>query len=159
MRPIGSPAALERRRGRAIGLLEDGRAPVDVARIVGVDRRSVRRWKASYRDEGTEALKAKPVPGRPSRLDEKSKVRLEKMLLRGARAAGFPTDLWTCSRVARVIRQRFGVRYHVDYIGPVLRSMGWSPKKPVRRAVERDEEEIQRWVREDWPRAKKKPRG
>jgi len=78
MRPIGSPAALERRRGRAIALLEDGRAPVDVAQIVGVDRRSVRRWKAAYRDEGREALKAKAVPGRPSRMDEKSKVRLEK---------------------------------------------------------------------------------
>ena len=41
MRPVGTARQLERRRQRAIALLEDGRPPVDVARLVGVDRRSV----------------------------------------------------------------------------------------------------------------------
>jgi transposase len=159
MRPPGSPGELERRRRRAIALLKEGYQPVEVARMVGVDRRSVRRWSAFYRQRGERALAAKAAPGRPPKLTAQDKARLERRLFRGAKAAGFPTDLWTCPRVAELLRSRFGVRYHVDYIGPLLHSLGWTPKKPERRAIERDEEAIQRWVKQQWPRIKKKPRG
>jgi transposase len=156
MRPSGSPEELERRRRRAIALLQQGLAPVDVARHVGVDRRSVRRWRASHARAGPIGVGAKPAPGRPPKLDARRRARLERVLLRGAEAAGFTTPLWTCPRVADLIRREFGVRYHVDHIGRVLRTLGWSPQKPERRARERDEAAIQRWVKVDWPRLKKK---
>lgn len=159
MRPHGSPEELERRRKRAIELLREGLPPVEVARMVGVDRRSVRRWKAAHRQGGAASLEAKAASGRPSRLEEEGKAALEDVLLRGAQAAGFPTDLWTCPRVAKVIHSRFGVRYHVDHIGRLLHSLGWSPQKPQRRAVERDEEKVQTWIKKQWPRIKKKPGG
>ena len=157
MRPAGSPAQLEARRLHALALLQQGLAPVDVARRVGVDRRSVRRWKARARQGGPARLKAIPASGRPPKLDRRAKRRLERHLLRGAQAAGFPTDLWTCPRVATLIRREFGVRYHVDHIGRLLRALGWSPQKPERRARERDEPAIRRWLRTEWPRIKKKP--
>lgn len=157
MRPTGSPEELQRRRERAIALLKEGIAPVDVANRVGVDRRSVRRWKAAFRGEGAAGIAAKPAPGRPCALKEKHKRRLEQLLLKGARACDFPTDLWTCARVAQVIRDRFGVDYHVDHIGRLLHALGWSPQKPTRRAIERDEAAIARWIKEDWPRVKKTP--
>jgi len=158
MRPCGSPEDLERRRTRAIDLLQRGYQPVEVAHRVGADRRSVRRWSAAYRAWGVDGITRKPVPGRPSKLDKKSRKKLETILLKGAKAAGFPTDLWTCPRVAETIRSRLGVRYHVDHIGRLLHSFGWSPQKPARRAVERDEDFIQGWVKTEWPRIKKKPR-
>jgi transposase len=158
MRPAGSPEELQRRRERAIALLKEGVAPVDVASRVGVDRRSVRRWKAAFRRAGAAGIQAKPTPGRPGTLTPRHKRRLEQALLKGARACGFPTDLWTCPRVAQLIRDRFGVDYHVDHIGRVLHALGWSPQKPRRLAVERQEEEIRRWIKEDWPRVKKTPR-
>src|SRR3972149_1233104 len=127
MRPPGSPQDLERRRLRAIELLKEDHPPVEVARIVGCDRRRGRRWRAALR--------------------------------KGAEAAGFETDLWPCPRVAQLIFDRFGLRYHVDHIGRLLHALGWSPQKPQRRAVERDEDEIRRWVKEEWPRVKKTPRG
>ncbi len=65
MRPKGSQNRLERRRVRAIGMLQTGMMPVDVAKKVGVDRRSVRRWNAFYRKNGIEGLKSKPIQGRP----------------------------------------------------------------------------------------------
>jgi transposase len=156
MRPSGSPEELERRRRRAIALLQHGLPPVEVARRVGVDRRSVRRWRASHARAGQAGVRAKPVPGRPPKLDARRRARLERVLVRGAEAAGFPTPLWTCPRVADVLRRQFSVRYHVDHIGRVLRKLGWSPQKPERRARERDEAAIQRWVKVDWPRLKKK---
>lgn len=155
MRPFGSPEQLERRRLKAIELLDLGKQPVEVARAVGVDRRSVRRWQAAYRQEGEEALKAKPASGRPPKLAPGELDALREALLEGAGAAGYHTDLWTCPRVADFIQRRFGVSYHPDHIGRLLRSLGFSPQKPQRRAVERDEEEIRRWVAEDWPRIKK----
>lgn len=158
MRPSGSAEELERRRTRAIELLNQGVAPVEVAYRLGVDRRSVRRWSAAYRQKGAAALKARPTSGRPSGLDAKAKRQLERLLLKGARAAGFPTDLWTCPRVAQLIEQRLGVRYHVDHIGRLLHGLGWSPQKPERRALERDEEAIGRWIKDQWPRVKKTPR-
>jgi transposase len=159
MRPSGSAEYLEGRRLRAMEYLDQGLQPGEIARKVGVDRRSVRRWKASIQKDGPGAIRAKPLPGRPPRLNPGAKKRLEAILLRGARETGFSTDLWTCPRVVQVIQKVFGVRYHVDHIGRILHSLGWSPQKPQRRAVERDEALIQRWVQADWPRVKKTPHG
>jgi transposase len=158
MRPRGSPEELERRRNRAIDLMQQGYQPVDVAHMVGVDRRSVRRWNAAYRAQGLDGISRKPASGRPAKLDARARRKLDAILLKGARAAGFPTDLWTCPRVAEVIRSRLGVCYHVDHVCRLLHSLGWSPQKPARRAVERDEDLIQGWVKTQWPRIKKKPR-
>lgn len=102
-------------------------------------------------------MRARPAPGRPCKLNQAGRGRLGRLLLAGAEKAGYPTDLWTCPRVAGLIRRRFKVRYHVDHVSRLLRSMGWSPQKPERRARERDEEAIRRWVRVEWPRIKKKP--
>src|SRR5216683_6404493 len=79
MRPAGSPQELERRRFRALSLLRDGVPPVEVARRVGVDRRSVRRWNAAARRRGEAAVRAKPAPGRPSKLTARHKRRLETL--------------------------------------------------------------------------------
>jgi transposase len=157
MRPFGSPAQLEDRRLHAISLLEKGLQPVDIARKLKVDRRSVRRWKSSFLKAGKSAIKAKPAPGRPPRLDARGKRKLERELLRGAQQAGYPTDLWTCPRIAKLVRLQFKVEYHVHHIPRLLRSLGWSPQKPEKRARERDEKVVQKWIKEDWVRIKKKP--
>lgn len=155
MRPFGSPDSLERRRRRAIDLLQKGFSPVQVARKLGVDRRSVRRWRASYEQLGPEGLAARPAPGRPPKLTIGQRQQLERWLLKGASAFGYRTDLWTCPRVADLVKKRFNIRYHVDHIGRLLRTMGWSPQKPTRRARERNDQTVQLWIKKDWPRVKK----
>ena len=157
MRPAGSSQELERRRFRAWTLLREGLSPVEVARRVGVDRRSVRRWKAAVRQQGTPALAARPAPGRPPRLSPQERRQLEEGLLRGARAAGFETDLWTCPRVAHWIARRFRVHYHPDHVCRLLHALGWSPQKPQRQAIERDEKAVRHWLRHTWTAIKKKP--
>lgn len=157
MRPSGSPEELERRRHRALELLEQGLTPVEVARQLGVDRRSVRRWKAAFRRRGERGIEARPATGRPTTLDAPAQRQLTRILLKGAQDAGFATNLWTCPRVAEVIEQRFGVHYHVNHVSRLLHGLGFSPQKPARRAVERDEAGIQQWVRSDWKRVKKTP--
>ena len=70
-----------------------------------VDPRSVRRWKHDLCRGGSAALQAVPASGRPPKLSSRQRQRLEKHLLKGAQAAGFATDLWTCPRVAELIEQ------------------------------------------------------
>jgi transposase len=157
MRPHGSPRELEERRLRAIELLRQGMQPHEVAARLGVDRRSVRRWNRAHRQAGTGALKSKPAPGRPPKLSAEQRRALVTMVLQGPLAFGFNTELWTCRRIAKLIRSQFGVEYHPDHLGRLLHSCGLTPQRPHRLAKERDEVEIRRWVREKWPRLKKKP--
>jgi len=150
---------LQRKRERAINLLERGLTQAEIARVLEVDPRSVRRWKRAQRIAGKAALQAVRASGRPPKLTRKQRQQLEKQLLRGAQAAGFATDLWTCPRVAEHIERSFGVGYHVDHIGRLLHAMNWSPQKPARKAVERDEDGMRQWIKQVWPALKKKRAG
>jgi transposase len=156
MRPTGNADQLQKRRHQAVELLGRGERPVDVARKLGVNRRTVRFWNAAYRKDGLHGLEARPNTGRPPKLTAACKKKLERALLRGAEAHGFSTPLWTCSRIQNIVEKQFGVRYHISHIWRLLLSLGWSPQKPERRARERDERAIRRWVKTDWPRLKKK---
>jgi transposase len=80
--------------------------------------------------------------------------KLERILLKGPLAVGCRTELWTTQRIAEVIESEFGVSYHRDHIGRMMKKLGWSHQKPDRRAIERDDERVKRWKDEDWPREK-----
>ena len=155
-RPHGSPGQLEQRRLKAWKLLREGLAPVEVARRLGIHRRSVRRWRAMGEHK---QLAARPASGRPPKLTEAQREQLVGCLLAGPRACGYATELWTCPRIAEVIRRRFKVRYYPSHLGRLLRSLGFTPQKPERQARERDEEAIQGWVRDIWPRVRNTQRG
>lgn len=156
MRPPGTAAQLEARRRRAADLLANGKSLAEVARLVRADVSSVKRWKRALREGGADALAAKPHPGRPAKLSRPQKQQLAAILRAGPLAAGFRTDLWTCRRVAEIIRREFAVEYHADHVGRLLHGLGFTRQKPQRRARERDEAAIARWRREDWPRIKKR---
>jgi len=144
---------------KAIVLKRKGLGPGEIAKRLSVDRRSIHRWLAAFDSEGAEGLAASPAPGRPPKLSEPDRNKLSQWLLTGASNHGFPTDLWTGPRVIDLVRRRFRVTYHPNHIARLLRSLGFSPQKPERRARERNEEAIQGWIRDDWPRVKKTPRG
>ena len=156
MRPQGSQEQLEQRRWRAVELMEHGYGNATIAGLLGTSTVSVWRWRKAYRHRGDAALSAKPIAGRPPRLSARQRRSLVRRLLKGAMAEGFASDLWTCPRIAQVIEERYGVRYHVDHVPRLLAGLGFSCQKPERQARERDEEAVQRWVRHDWPRIKKR---
>ncbi len=55
-----------------------------------------------------------------------------------------------------MIQERFGVRYHEGHVWKILRSLNWSPQRPVGQSRERNEEAIRTWKRKTWPATKKK---
>lgn len=157
MRPHGSPEELERRRRRSVDLLKAGASITAVARRLGCSHSSVILWRDAVRRRGLTALKARPAPGRPPKLTARQRAKLPRLLLRGATAWGFDTELWTTRRIALVIQRAFGVHLHRAHVGRVLGELDWSCQKPERRAIERDEAAIARWKRYRWVAIKKKP--
>jgi transposase len=151
MRPKGTAAELERRRRRAVALLEQGEAPALVARILGVRRTSLHRWRRMARQD--KDLAAKPPSGARRRLSDAQLSELEQLLRKGAPAHGFPNELWTAARVALLIRRHFGVTYHPEHVRKLLRRrLNWSSHKPQRRARQRNDKEVERWKADEFPR-------
>jgi transposase len=148
--------ALEERRRKAATMFRQGETPAEVARRLEVSRQAATTWFHDWRAGGLKALKATPT-GRPPMLSESDLKKVEQALLAGALAHDFNTDLWTLARVAEVIARVSGVEYHPGHVWRVLRAMGWSLQKPTRRALERDEEAIQTWIKETWPEVKRGP--
>src|SRR5689334_21240985 len=109
-RPIGTPAELERRRRRAVELMNQGESPTDIARILGVRRNSLYRWNRQARSR-PDGLAARPHKGPSPRLSDEQLVHLEDLLLEGAAAHGWHNDLWTAARVAELIRRHFGITF------------------------------------------------
>ena len=98
------------------------------------------------------AVRGRPPPSRARRV--------EQALLKGAGANGFVGELWTLDRIALVIRRLTGVRHHPAHVWALPHHrLGWSVQRPVRRAAERDQAAIDRWVKETWPRIKQTPTG
>ena len=154
MRPKGSAQVLSERRRRALRFLDQGFSLHEVARRIDCHASSVLRWRETRRRKGKRVFEVGASPGRPPKLGPRERKRLVRRLLRGALAYGCSTELWTCDRIAQLIRD-----YHRDHVGRLLHELGWSYQKPERRALERDEAAIERFRRKDWPRIKKKPRG
>ena len=151
-------AALERRRMNAARLLEQGVPQAEVARRVGAHRQSVSQWAAELREKGRAGLKQAGRAGRKPRLSEADRKRVVQGLKRGPEELGYETSLWTTGRVAHLIEQECGVSYHPGHVWRILRQLGWSCQRPSGRALERDEEKIQRWKQARWPELKKRPK-
>lgn len=157
MRPFGTAAQLEKRRRRAMALLRAGQPYREVARRVGASVSSVVRWQQAHRRDPRKGLRARPSPGRPPRLTPAQQERLRQLLVRGARAAGHTTELWTLRRIATLIETQFGVPYSPVGVWKLLRhGLGWSWQKPERRALQRDDAAIERWKTQEWPHIKKR---
>jgi transposase len=155
----GSADLLEDRRKRALALLDSGESLNEVGRRIGCNASSVMRWRDARRRGGAKALRVRLSPGRPLKLERAQRRRLVNLLLQGPMMHGYRTNLWTTARIAELIRNQFGIQYHRDHVGRLLHSLNWSPQKPERRALEREEKAIERWQQKDWPRIKKTLRG
>jgi len=149
MRPIGSAEELERRRTRAVELLEEGVSGKLLARVLGVSPSSLSRWRR-LADAG--ALEAKPNLGPKQQLTDEDCEELKELLLEGATAHGWHNNLWTAARVGEVIYRHFGVKYHPAHVSRVLRNrLDWTSQKPACQRRDPDDAAIGTWASERFP--------
>lgn len=148
---------LEARRRRGMRMLARGASQAEVARACEVTRQTAMTW-ARMLAEDAQAWRRRPL-GRPGVFGTQERARLAKLLVRGAMANGFPTEVWTLARVAALIEREFGHAFSVPYVWVLLRQMGFSSQRPVGRATQRDEQAILQWKSQRWPALKKTPDG
>src|SRR5437667_2492246 len=147
--------AMEERRMRAADLFEQGVRPAEIARRLGVCHQIVSDWSGAWLRSGRDRLRAAGRAGRLPKLSREQLMRVEVELIKGAEANGYPNDLWTLKRAAEVIERVTGVSYHPARVWYILRhGLNWSWQRPARRATERNDEAIQRWVKQRWPQLK-----
>jgi transposase len=119
----------EGRRLRAFELKEQGWKQTQIADALGVSEGAVSQWMKRVREKGVQALRHNPPPGAPPRLSEDERARLPELVAQGAEAHGFRGDVWTCERVAEVIRREFGVSYHPAHVSRLLKKLRLSLQK------------------------------
>jgi transposase len=141
----------EWRRLRSWQLKQKGWHQRDIATALGASEETVSRWLARARQGGPQTLRARFSPGRPPKLLPSQKRLIPEFLWHGAEAYGFRGEVWTCARIALVIKEEFGVNYHKDHVGRLLKELQWTPQVPIIRAIQRDEEAIRRWRAAVWP--------
>jgi transposase len=108
-------------------------------------------WLTAARLGGPKALRSRPRRGRPLKLISEQKRLIPDFLWHGPEAYGFRGKDWTCPRVAKVLQEEFRVLYSKSQVSRLLKEIGWTPQVPLTRAIQRDEEAIQRWRVERWP--------
>jgi transposase len=151
-----TPEQKEERRLAAVGLLQTGRmSQAQIARQMGVSRRTVSIWARQFKEGGKEALRRRVHSGRKPRLEAHQWQQVLETLAKGAQSAGFPTERWTLSRIQRVILQQFSVAYNAHYLSERLHRLGWSVQNPAVSPRERSEVLVEAWLQGDWPRIKK----
>ena len=143
---------LETLRVRAVRQIEEGAHPVAVADALGMRKSTVYGWLAKYREGGEQALKAKPVPGRPPKLNASQLQRIYELVVgHDPRQLQFDFALWTREMVREVIRREFGVRLSAVSVGRLLRKMGLSPQRPRWLATQQNPDAVEQWKAETFP--------
>lgn len=157
--PSPRTKGLERRRLKAAGYFAQGKTQVWVARHFSVSRPAAHAWYWAWKDRGTAGLRSKGRSGAPPKLNRKQLKKIEKELVRGPKAQGYSTELWTLERIARLIKKTTRVTYHPGHVWRLLHDLGWSSQKPETRSRERNERKIRQWMRKDFPRIQKRGSG
>ena len=148
-------ATLEAMRERAVRSVQNGESPEVVARVIGVNRSTMYSWLAHYRRGGWRALKAKPLFGRPPKLDgRKLKWIYDTVTQKNPLQLKFAFALWTREMVAKLIKDKFNLPLSLVSVGRLLAQLGISCQKPLYHALERDEALVQQWLKREYPRIK-----
>jgi transposase len=155
----GDRASWEIRRLEAGKLFRKGLTQAEVVRRLGANQQSVSRWYHQWKEGGMAALRSSASVGRPPLTTERQLQAVERALLKGPVANGFPNELWTLPRVVVVVERITGVTYSPGHAWKLMRRLGWTRQRPARRASARNDEQIAHWVKTEWPRIKKTPDG
>ena len=142
-------------RERAVRSVQDGENPEVVADVLGINRSTIYSWLAQYRRGGWGALKAKPLFGRPPKLDgKKLKWIFDTVTQKNPLQLKFSFALWTREIVATLIKDKFKISLSLVSVGRLLAQLGITCQRPLHRALERDEALVQQWLKQEFPRIK-----
>jgi transposase len=149
-------ATLEQLRIRAVQQVLAGESPEVVGKALGLSRTTIYAWLTKYREGGLDALRAKPIPGRPHKLNGKQlQWVLKTVVNKNPTQFGFQFVLWTRKIIRDLIMQKFQVKLGLPSVGRLLAKMGLSCQKPIYRADKQDQSFVDRWLKNEYPKIQK----
>jgi transposase len=142
-------------RRSVVKAVRGGMSQTRAAQVFGASLRAVNKWMALDRAGGLRALQPKRRGRRAGegRLTPAQSTRIRQLII-----DSLPDQLklsfylWTRAAVVALIEREYGVSVSLTTVGRYLNSWGMSPQKPVRRAYERNDAAIARWLRTDYPK-------
>jgi len=149
-----SQEAMVARRLRAVPYFKRHWPERNIAKKLGVSNMAIHQWKTAWKEKGVNGLKAGRY-GPSSKLSPLKEKAVRQKILQGAETHGFSGDYWTLNRVPNAVKSWTGVLYQDRSVWHVLKRLGFSCQKPVKRAVERDERAIRIWRQKTWREIKK----
>ena len=128
----------------------------EIAKTLKVSPSGVSEWLKIYSEQGVDGLMEGRRSGRPSHLSDIDQILLCDIIDSGPIAYGYISGLWTSIRIADVIYEEFGVRYHPGHVRKMLQDFGFSVQSPKRVLARADKEKQAKWISETYPNLKKK---
>ena len=150
-----SQEEMEARRVTAVPYFKRQWSERRIAERIGVSSPSVHAWKVAWQKRGIGGLRHGTY-GALSRLSKKNEAKVRREIVKGAEVHGFSGDFWTLARLTIAVKRWSGVEYEDRSVWHLLKRLGFSCQKPVKRALERDENAIRTWVSATWPEVKKR---
>lgn len=146
---------LEEMRIRAVRQVQSGVSPEDITRSLGLSHPTIYNWLASYRDGGMQALKAKPVPGRPSRITgPMMKWIYDTIVQKSPLQFRFKFALWTREMIREVIFKKYKLRLGLSSVSRLLKQLGLSCQRPIFKAWQQNEQQVKNWLKKVFPKLK-----
>lgn len=150
-RKLSSESLTDLRR-RAVGSVQDGHAPDEVAETLGVSRAAVFGWLASYRAGGWNALNARKRGGRPRKLTGRQMQWIYKTVTeKSPLQMKFPFALWTLDMVRKIIKQHLHITLSRASVGRLMDQMGLSAQRPLWRAYQQNPAAVAKWLKKEYP--------
>ena len=140
-------------RTRAVQRVEAGESPEVVVKALGFHRSCIYEWIAKYREGGIDALRTKKITGRPKKINGAQIRRIYNIVtMKDPRQLKFEFALWSRSMVRQLIRSEFGIKISDVSVGRLLRKLGLSPQRPLRRAYQQDKDRVEAWLQDEYPK-------
>ena len=147
-------------RKRAISLIKSGKKQKEVAEFFGVRTNTVSDWMSLYKAQGLKGLRDHrkgPKSEDVKLLSKTQENQIQKMItdtMPDQLKLSF--SLWTRKAVKELVEREFGVLLAINTMGDYLRSWGFSPQKPKKKAYEQCSKKVKKWLEEEYPAIKKK---
>lgn len=147
-------------RRDAIKMIKRGDTKKDIAEFYGVHVNTVRDWWKLYRKEGSKSLTYKKRGAKSENkklINPKQEREIQKMIT-DTMPDQLKLDfaLWTTKAIKELIMREFNISIGRRAVGNYLKSWGFTPQKPKKRAYEQSSKKVQKWLKEEYPAIKKK---